>query len=244
MTVGTCAELGLRMAGPILRRGQCAALQHDRESPTHAFLAFSALAVLAAQPPDSWLGGLDQALSARVAASRTAAAVRVSKAASAAAEPALAAIPLVTSAAIASRRSGWPAGFVPCLTVLAGMAVRRGLSQAIARPRPPAEIWLAEPSGFSLPSRHTCLAALTVGTCARALGSKRAASQGAAMLAGAAVGASRVCLGVHWPTDVLAGWLFAAGWLGLAELAPPSAWRPVSPSPLGPGMLARRWRHQ
>jgi hypothetical protein len=32
------------------------------------------------------------------------------------------------------------------------------------------------------------------------------------------MGASRVFLGVHWPTDILAAWLYAEGWLRLAEL--------------------------
>lgn len=96
----------------------------------------------------------------------------------------------------------------------------------IARERPPAQAWLIEPEGFSLPSKHTTLAVLTVGAAAAALGTRRAPARAATALAAAGIGASRVCLGVHWPSDVVAGWLFAEGWLCLTGQPPASRPQP------------------
>ncbi len=202
--------------------------------PAGCVAAFAGLVAVAAQPPDSWLGRIDTAVIGMVAGARTAAAVRAARVVSALAEPGPAAALLATATAAAVRRVGWREGCAPFLTVAAGMTARRKLSGAVARPRPPAAIWLVEPEGFSLPSRHTALAALTAGACAGALGAGRGTSHAAALLASAAVGASRVCLGVHWPSDVLAGWLFAAGWLDLCRWLQPPLAEPAS----GPGAPA------
>jgi membrane-associated phospholipid phosphatase len=179
--------------------------------------AFASLAAIAAQPVDSRLGRLDAFLTGMVADSRTAAAIRAAHAVSALAEPGPTVAALGVSAVVAMRRLGWQAGFEPFLAVAAGMTARRKLSAIVARQRPPAAIWLAEPEGFSMPSKHTALAALTAGACAISLGAGPRTSHAAALLVAAGVGASRVYLGVHWPTDVLAGWLFSAGWLELCR---------------------------
>lgn len=189
-----------------------------------AALAFVSLGVVIARADDGWLGRVDQRFTNLAAHRRSQGLIAAARAISALAEPHVALMPIAASAAAAARQGSWSAGLAACLTVTTGASVRRVLSRAVARPRPPAAYWRTEPEGFSLPSKHTCLAALTAGACASALGSGPAGSQAAALAAAAAVGTSRVCLGVHWPTDVLAAWLFAAGWLNLARLAGP---RPI-----------------
>jgi len=178
--------------------------------------AFGALAVLASRTRgEGGLARADRVAFENVRARRSRAGIMVAQAVSALAEPAVVYPVLGIAGAGAAQRIGWRRAFTPCLVVAVGAAARRKLSRVIARPRPPADAWLTVPDGYSLPSKHTTLAVLAVGSCARALGRTGAVSAATPLLTATAVGASRVYLGVHWPADVIAGWLFAEGWLCL-----------------------------
>lgn len=183
-----------------------------------AAASFAAVAVMAAQVKDGGrLAHADRMAFDRVRTSRHRTGVTVAEAVSALAEPRVVYPVLGLAAAATLPRIGSRRAVMPILVVAGGAAVRRRVSRVIARPRPPAEAWLTTPEGYSLPSKHTTLAALAGGACARTLGGSEATARAASLLAAAAVGASRVYLGVHWPADVIAGWLFADGWLRLAE---------------------------
>ena len=90
----------------------------------------------------------------------------------------------------------------------------------VHRPRPPMEIWLTDvgkttsfPSGHATQSLSTFVALALAGAIWLA-GVRRTAVVLAVALA-IGVGWSRVYLGVHWTTDVVAGWLIAAAWVSI-----------------------------
>jgi membrane-associated phospholipid phosphatase len=89
----------------------------------------------------------------------------------------------------------------------------------VGRERPPRVIWLVTPHGWSFPSGHTataCLAFAALAVCVATPARPRVVRILTWLIAGLAIavtGFSRVELGVHWTTDVIASVLFMAGWL-------------------------------
>lgn len=170
----------------------------------------------ALQAAAAWLTHLDRATIEALPRWRRPAGVAVARAVSAVAEPAFIGPVLAVAAVAAGRRRGWRAVCLPAVAVPAGALARRLASDMIARPRPPEALWLTSPEGHSLPSRHSTMAALAAGACV-GLGVTGRTRHAATLLSAVTVGTSRVYLGVHWPSDVLAGWLFAEAWLSLAD---------------------------
>ncbi|MEU0598542.1 phosphatase PAP2 family protein [Streptomyces sp. NPDC006393] len=128
----------------------------------------------------------------------------------------------------ARRRTVAAALGVACLAL--GQAVRHGVMELVARPRPPRPDWEAYASGWAFPSGHTTTSALTAGLLILAIVVRAPRGRTALCLVagcwGVLVGLTRVYLGVHWFTDVLGGWLFAAGWLGM-WLCAAARWLPA-----------------
>lgn len=108
------------------------------------------------------------------------------------------------------------------MTVAAGWIVNTGAKMLVGRERPQIVPHLMEAGGESFPSGHSFNAAVVYIAMALAFAAisrrhpVRYTVIGAAMLVSAMVAWSRVLLGVHFPTDVVAGWLGGAGWAFLA----------------------------
>lgn len=97
------------------------------------------------------------------------------------------------------------------------------LKLAFHRVRPPVFFGLALAENYSFPSGHafvgTVFYGLLAGILADLYGRRRIEVVAVAVLTVLSVGFSRVYLGYHYPSDVLAGWTCAAGWLAMVKLA-------------------------
>jgi undecaprenyl-diphosphatase len=104
------------------------------------------------------------------------------------------------------------------VSVSGGAVISNLLKLAIERPRPDLVARLVEVNTSSFPSGHATLAAvtyLTLGALLSRVEARRRAKIYVLMVAvvlTVLIGVSRIYLGVHWPTDVLAGWCVGAAW--------------------------------
>ncbi len=120
-----------------------------------------------------------------------------------------------------ARRQPRQAAFVAAGMVVT-QTVRLILVTLIARPRPADRLAVAR--GWSFPSGHTTASAtfalILALTCRRLWISVVAAAWAAT------VGLSRVALVVHWPSDVLGGWLLALTLVPTIHAVVLARWRP------------------
>jgi len=106
-------------------------------------------------------------------------------------------------------------------SVAGGTVLSTILKLAFARPRPDVVPHLVAVSSASFPSGHAMLSAvvyLTLGALlSRVEGPLRLKVYilSVAIVLTLLIGISRIYLGVHWPTDVLAGWCAGAAWATL-----------------------------
>jgi len=111
------------------------------------------------------------------------------------------------------------------LTVLLADLSSEGLKLVYSRPRPDLVPHGSYVYSASFPSGHSTLSAATFLTLAMLIASlepNRGTKVMVYVLAFAlvlSVGVSRVYLGVHWPSDVLAGWCLGAAWALAAWIA-------------------------
>ena len=110
----------------------------------------------------------------------------------------------------------------PALLAMIGTSSGALLSETLktlfTRPRPELVVHFVPVSSYSYPSGHAMNAAivyLTLAAIALPAAPSRVARAylvTAALLLVVAIGLTRLYLGVHWPTDVLAGWAAGTGW--------------------------------
>lgn len=158
------------------------------------------------------------------------------------------------AAVVVFRRGGsrrrWLRPLIAFGVLASGTVLRTGLSDLLMRARPAKAEWAYSAGGYSLPSGHTTNSALAAGMVVWLIWPRlhtnifRISCLALALGFAGAVGWSRIYLGVHWPTDVVAGWLLAGCWISAAILVvglirPEQRWQRPRPT-IGSAVADRR----
>ncbi|SMD03150.1 undecaprenyl-diphosphatase [Fulvimarina manganoxydans] len=115
-------------------------------------------------------------------------------------------------------RGQWRSGWLVVAAIASGFAMSQLLKWGFSRPRPDLVPHGSYVYTASFPSGHAMMSAVTYLTLAiltaRVEEKRRVRAYliAVAALLTILVGISRVYLGVHWPSDVLAGWTLGATW--------------------------------
>ncbi|WP_114228167.1 MULTISPECIES: phosphatase PAP2 family protein [Sphingomonas] len=101
-------------------------------------------------------------------------------------------------------------------TTMSGRAMVELIKWAVDRPRPSFDPYPVIVSVKSFPSGHASNSTLTLVSLALFVAPARwrAAALTAGIALAVAIGCTRPVLGVHWPTDIIAGWCFGLLWVG------------------------------
>ena len=102
------------------------------------------------------------------------------------------------------------------LMMAGGTALNLILKQIFAAPRPDLLPHLDIVHSYSFPSGHAAGNMMMFGALAMLMGWRSVYWAAGVMIA--LIGASRVWLGVHWPSDVTAGWIEGLGWLAFCRV--------------------------
>jgi undecaprenyl-diphosphatase len=125
-------------------------------------------------------------------------------------------------------RGRWRRVVLLVLTIVGGYALSTALKSTFARERPSVVPHLTQVTSASFPSGHSLSSSvvyLTIGALLAQAALRRREKLffvAAAFLLTFLIGASRVFLGVHYPSDVLAGWIAGTAWALVCWLI---AWR-------------------
>jgi undecaprenyl-diphosphatase len=118
----------------------------------------------------------------------------------------------------------WRRRRAEALWLFASIAIGRllveGSKLLVLRARPPLIDRLEIVNSWSFPSSHSAGTMMT-GLAIAIVAGGRTGPVIAALAVAAVIGWSRIALGVHWASDVVAGLGFGLAWIGLARLAYP-----------------------